>query len=374
MATPLSYIELSTSALHHNLEQFKNLIPNSTAISAVIKGNAYGHGMPELIQMLEGKVDYMQVDDVEELTRLRQISNSNALVLGYVQDDDLLRCVELKAELAGYSLHQLQLLNRIGKQRNQVIPVHLKIDALLGRMGVLPNQIADVTQALQSLPNIKMAGVYSHYSNIEDTTNLQHANAQLALFESTIQQLRGHGIAKFATHISATSGILCMPQEHSMVRLGLGIYGMWPSQEIADRFQNQLQLQPILRWISHVAAVKTLPANHPIGYGLSYVTPHKMKVAVIPQGYSDGYDRGLSNRGQVLIAGKRCSVLGRVAMNMIVADVSHRPNLQPEAEVVLLGNQGDERITAEEIAAQIDTINYEVTTKISPLLPRIIVE
>ena len=170
-----------------------------------------------------------------------------------------------------------------------------------------------------------------------------------------------------------------MAYEHAggtsdLVRPGIGLYGMWPSDDLKERLGKEgLVLKPVLRWVTHIAQVKTLPAGHPVGYGLTFVTSKPTKIAVIPQGYSDGYDRGLSNKGEVLIGGTRCPVLGRVAMNMFVADVSHLESVNREDEVVLLGAQRGERITAEEIAGRLDTINYEITTRISPLLPRIIV-
>jgi alanine racemase len=160
---------------------------------------------------------------------------------------------------------------------------------------------------------------------------------------------------------------------NKIIRPGLSIYGMWPSEDLRKRLDGKdFNLKPVLRWVSHVAQVKRLPKGHSIGYGLTFITPQAMKVAVVPQGYSDGYDRGFSNKAEVLINGKRCRVLGRVAMNMFVVDVSRLPKVKAEDEVILLGEQGKERITAEELAEIIGTINYEITTRINPLLPRII--
>ena len=179
------------------------------------------------------------------------------------------------------------------------------------------------------------------------------------------------------THISSTAGTFVYEKNfgiNSLVRIGLGLYGMWPSLVIShEQSANGIKLMPVMRWVTHVAQVKTVPKDYPIGYGLTYVTPKETKIAVIPQGYSDGHDRGLSNCGEVLIRGTRCKVLGRVAMNMFVVDVSHLDVVKSEDEVVLLGSQKNEKISAEEIAEKINTINYEVTTRVSSLLPRIVV-
>jgi alanine racemase len=213
--------------------------------------------------------------------------------------------------------------------------------------------------------------------NIEDTSDFSHAKKQIDAFQGAVADFRANEYPDVKTHLSASSGIMVYETdggESDLVRPGIGLYGMWPSDDLKARFsRDAFELKPILRWVTHVAQVKTLPAGHSIGYGLTYVTKAPTKVAVVPQGYSDGYDRGLSNVGEVLIGGARCRVLGRIAMNMFVVDVSHLESVCREDEVVLLGEQGGERITAEEIAEKLGTINYEVTTRISPLLPRVIV-
>lgn len=158
--------------------------------------------------------------------------------------------------------------------------------------------------------------------------------------------------------------------EHSLVRLGVGLYGLWPSQELKVAWQDTIQLEPALRWVSMIAQVKAVPTGFPIGYGATVITQRETKIAIVPVGYADGFDRGLTNCGEVLVRGQRCAVLGRVSMNMIIVDVSDLSAVQVEDEVVLLGKQNEVEITATEIADKIGTINYEITTRISPLLGR----
>ena len=176
--------------------------------------------------------------------------------------------------------------------------------------------------------------------------------------------------------MSASSGIMAWEKNEGvskLVRPGLSLYGMWPSEDLRNKLENEnFKLKPVMRWVSHIAQIKTVPKGYSIGYGLTFVTDEITKIAVIPQGYSDGFDRGLSNLGEVLIKKKRCRILGRVAMNMFVVDVSHLADVLNEDEVVLLGKQGNQEITAEEIAEKIDTINYEITTRVLALLPRIV--
>ncbi len=184
------------------------------------------------------------------------------------------------------------------------------------------------------------------------------------------------GYDNLATHISATSGLLVHEKsrgENTIVRIGVGMYGMWPSEYLKKDWQKKCNLKPVLTWKTHVAQVKILPKNSTIGYGLTFKTKQETKIALIPQGYADGYSRSLSNKSDVLIHGRRCRVLGRVSMNMFVVDVTRLPKIKEGDEVVLLGQQGKQNISAEELALISNTINYEVITKISPILPRFVV-
>jgi len=176
--------------------------------------------------------------------------------------------------------------------------------------------------------------------------------------------------------MSATSGVLVYEDVNDyfdMVRIGIGLYGLWPSEDLKERYKNRVSLKPVMAWKTCIAQIKTVPKGFTIGYGLTYKTPSEKKIAVIPQGYSDGYNRLLSNSGEVLIHGKRCPVLGRVAMNMFVVNVSHVEGVKVEDEVVLLGTQENESITAENIARKTNTINHEIVSSGSPLLPRVVV-
>lgn len=370
----LSYIELSSSSLVHNLNEFKKL--HQGKFGAVVKGNAYGHGLKEVVQVLKSRVDYFQIDDFEEFKSLREVCKTPALVLGYLQKEELEPVVTQNGIPGLYITEHINTLNSIGKKLNKPVNFHLKIDCLLGRQGILFNDLPRMLSHIKKNKHVRLGGIYTHFSNIEDTSDLTHANAQMEQFKKAFSLAVSEGFVDLETHINATSGLLVQGLLHyktSIVRLGIGLYGMWPSEDLRSRYKSKLDLRPVMRWITHIAQVKRVPKGYPIGYGLTYVTPKSLKVAVIPQGYSDGYNRGLSNIGSVLVKGKRCPILGRVAMNMFVINVDHIDSIKPEEEVVLLGTQRSSKITAEEIAQQANTINYEVTTRISPLLPRVVV-
>jgi alanine racemase len=371
----LSYIEISKENLLHNFSAIKSLVKNNVKTVAVIKANAYGHGQNEVAQILEDVADYFQVDDLQELELLRKVSKKSTLVLGYVAKDEMKRALELEGILGVYDCKQIDFLNSIAAENDVIAKVHIKIDASLGRQGVLISEIENVIAKIKECKNIAVLGIYSHFANIEDTSDFSHAQKQIDVFSRAVSIFKENGFENLETHMSASSGIMVWESDKgssSLIRPGISIYGMWPSEDLKNRYEKSIELKPVIKWVTHIAQVKTVPENYSIGYGLTYVTDKPTKIAVIPQGYSDGYDRGLSSLGEVLIKGQRCRILGRVAMNMFVVDVTHLENIQAEEEVVLLGCQGNEQITAEEIAEKIGTINYEITTRISPLLPKII--
>lgn len=372
----LSYIEISKANLIHNIKQFRGLLKSKTKIAAVIKANAYGHGDKEVAKIASPYVDYFQVDSIEEAERVRSVSKKPILVFGYLNEDGIKRSIKIGAIICAFDLIHLLQINHIAGILKKKIKVHLAIDSYLGREGIMPSQVENIIKEIKTLKNIILDGVYSHFANIEDTMNSTHANRQIDTYHGCVEIFRKNGYANINTHISATSGIIVYEKGenlHSIVRLGIGLYGMWPSEHLEYLNKKKINLKPILKWVTHVAQVKIIPANHPIGYGLTYITKKATKIAVIPQGYYDGLTRSLSNNGEFLIRGKKAKILGRVAMNMTVADVSHIKDVISGDEVVILGEQGKTKITSEELAKKMNTINYEVTTKISALLPRFIV-
>lgn len=374
---PLSYIELSQKNLIHNFKTLKRLAKN-TKVIAVIKGNAYGHGQNEIAKILEPYTDYFQVNSISELRLLRKISQKKTFVLGYVEKTDLKDAIKLGCILSVFSVEQLIHISAMADMCKKVQEVHVPVDAYLGREGFLESELMKFFLELKNCKNIALAGIYAHFANIEDTSNFSHAKKQIKKYEEYVRLSEKFGFENLQTHISATSGLLVYESflssnKNTFVRLGLGLYGLWPSEHIRDLYKNKFELKPVLSWKTKIAQIKILPKGYHIGYGLTYRTPQRMKIAIIPQGYSDGLDRGLSNKGNVLINGTKCRILGRIAMNMFVADVTHLSHVKVEDEVVIMGLQGDKHISAEEIAKKIKTINYEVVTRINPLLRRIII-
>jgi alanine racemase len=379
----LSYIEVSKSAILHNFTQFRKFIHPETKIISVLKANAYGHGITQVAPIIETQTDYFAVDDIEELRTLRQVTQKPTLILGYILKDQLEEALTLNADIVIYDIERAVLLDQIAGKHNTKARIHIKIDAALGRQGVLPSELEQFTNQLAQLKNLEVVAAYAHFANIEDigdptegASEFSHARKQIEIFKNAVENVVKKQFPQAFTHISSTAGTIVYEKKHhhsDFIRLGLGLYGLWPSQNIQRVLQPQgFTLKPALRWVSHIAQIKELPANSTIGYGLTCTTYKSTKIAIIPQGYSDGYDRGLSNSGKVLIQGTHCVILGRVMMNMIIADVSELEDVHPEDEVILLGSQGHEDITAEEFAEKAGTINYEVVARINPLLPRVL--
>jgi alanine racemase len=372
---PLSYIEISKKNLLYNIKQFQRIVKKGTKIAAVVKANAYGHGNTAVVSILSSVTDYFQVNSVEELERIRTVTKKPVLLLGYVGKNDISKAIKLGCILTVFDLHHALLINESARRLNIKQKVHVSIDAHLGREGLMPTQVQAFLVEAKKMKNIAIDGVYAHFANIEDSSDLSYAQKQIKTYQTVVELFKNAGYKNIKTHISATSGVLAYEKWNGInpiVRIGVGLYGMWPSAELQKAWQKKITLMPVMRWVTHVAQVKEIPAGESIGYGLSYVTKKKMMIAVIPQGYSNGLTRLSSNNGDVLIHGNRAPILGRIAMNMFVVDVTAIKGVKPEDEVVILGTQKGETITAEELAKKTQTINYEVTTRVSSLLPRIV--
>jgi alanine racemase len=251
--------------------------------------------------------------------------------------------------------------------------VHLKVETGTNRLGARGSAATALAAFIRAQPTLVLEGVYTHYANVEDTLDNSYAEHQLRRYQAALADIEAcDGIL---THTAATAAGILYPQTRfTMVRVGIGLYGLWPSAQTAEaarRANIDLDLQPVLSWKARVVHLNDVPLGEPVGYGCTYVATRPRRIAVLPVGYYEGFDRGLSNRGRVLIRGQVAPVVGRVAMNMTMVDVTDIPGVTVGDEAVIIGRQGDRSLTAEDMAALLDTINYEVVTRINPALPRI---
>jgi len=373
----LSWVEISESALIHNLQTFRKLIGKDVVLAPCVKANAYGHGLIECVRVFEKHgADYLCVNAFYEAKALRDAGiKIPVLVIGYTPLTDLDAVMKLKdVELVVYNLETLNTLRT--KHSALSTEIHLKIETGNHRQGVALKDIPKFIKTFKQNPNINLKGISTHFANLEDRVNHHYALYQLRQFNKAIQLLESEGFAPHFHHCSNTAATILMPEAYfNFVRVGIGMYGLWPSDKTeiaAKRAGIDITLKPALTWKTIVAQVKDVTKGSLIGYGCTYIMPKSGRIAVLPVGYYDGFVRLLSNRGYVLIRGKRAPVIGRVCMNMIMADISHIPDVKLEDEVVLIGKQGKETITAEQVAELSHTINYEVTTRINERIPRII--
>lgn len=379
MASYKTWVEIDERALTRNIDTLRSLLNPGVRFCAVLKANAYGHGFAEVARIAaRAGVDAYAVDNIDEALVLRSmLPSALIIVLGYTLRERLPDAVASGIHLTVYDRESLLLLEAAAAERAKTAYAHLKIETGTSRQGVLPEQLNDILYELSRCSHVSLAGVSTHFANVEDTTDTRYANQQFSLFQQCVGIIRESGLDPEWVHCACSAALILYPDTHgTLVRGGLSMYGMWSSdltEQTARRHNVAVELEPVLTWKTRIAQVKSLPAGTPVSYGLTETLRKNSRIAVLPVGYWDGYDRGLSSVGEVLVNGTRCKVVGRVCMNMMMVDVSAVPQAEPEQEVVLLGRSGRFVVTAEETAARLGTINYEVVTRINPLLPRIVV-
>jgi len=378
--TGFGRVEISRQALVRNIGEFRRLIGPRRKFVAVVKANAYGHGLLEVAGIaVEEGVDWLGVHSVEEGASIRRAGlRVPVIVLGYAPFASLEEAVALDLRLTVYNKETVARLAALAGRLGKTVRVHVKLETGTWRQGVAPKDLAGFVRDIRRHPGLIVEGLSSHFANIEDTTKHDYPRAQLGAFRSACRSLDGDGPRVPFRHMSCTASTILFPERgFNMARVGSGLYGLWPSKEtylccLLDK-KEPLSLEPVLAWRSRIAQIKKVPAGAYVGYGCTFRTTRPTVLAVVPVGYFDGYDRGLSNAAHVLIRGRRAPVRGRVAMNFFVADVTDITGLRLEDDATLLGADGRERITAEDLAALAGTISYEILARINPLIPRVIV-
>ena len=378
-STLLQWVEIDSSALIHNIHQFRRLIGKKRKLLVMVKANAYGHGILEVSKIaVKAGADWLGVHSLEEGMLLRREGLScPILIAGYVPLDGLEDAVSHDLRLTVYNFETLDSLRGIGRQMRKKAFLHLKVETGTYRQGIRKDDVLTFMRKAQQAPELVLEGISSHFANIEDTTDHTYAQFQLRNFRTIIRELEENEIKIPLKHMSCSASAILFPETYfDMVRAGIGIYGLWPSKEtfLSCRLQKRepLQLRPALSWKARVAQIKSVPKGEFIGYGCTSRVSRDSVLAVLPLGYYDGYDRHLSNSSFVLVKGKRAPLRGRVAMDFIVADITDILGISLEDEVILLGEDGEDRISAEDLAAWMGTINYEVVTRINPLIPRLV--
>lgn len=367
-----TYIELVADNLLHNLSLFHTL--SRRKIMFVIKANAYGHGLKEILEITRNcpEIGYYAVDSLSEARAVRSAGiQKPVLVIGWLDTKELRELVDTDFETLVPSLDHARLLNSIAKKKSKPVYVHLKLETGTHRLGMEPEHVLRWFQECQ-FPYLKIKGLYSHFANIEDTADSTFARMQLQRYLQVLDQLQGK---QFLRHFSCSASVLLFPETYfDLIRVGISAYGYWPSKQTYISYLEKkirpLELKRVLNWYSHVAQVKSVEKGASIGYGLTYKTRSRSKLAVIPIGYYDGLDRRLSNIGHMILGHETIPIRGRICMNMLMADVSHISRVRPGDRVIVIGEGGDEKVDAALLAEWTGTISYEVLTRINPFLPR----
>ncbi len=375
----LQWIEVSARAYRHNLRAFRRLVGPAVQLMAVVKANAYGHGDRIItpLAVTEG-ADYLGVHSLAEYASIADLTAGRPVcLLGPTMAAQAAAVVAAGVEPTVSDLTVARALAREAGRRGVRVGIHVKVETGTHRQGILPEEIPDWCRLLGSSPGLRLQGLHTHFANIEDTTDHTYARSQLARLRAAARSFTELGQTPQLVHSACSAAAIVMQQTHGdLIRLGISGYGLWPSREtllatLLDKAPGP-ELMPVLTWKSRIAQVKDLAAGEYVGYGCSFRSTHPMRLAVLPVGYYDGYDRRLSGRGYVLLRGRRAPLVGRVCMNMCMIDITDIPGVQIGEVVIVLGQDGEETICADTLAGLCGTINYEIVARLGAHIPRVL--
>jgi alanine racemase len=366
------HADIDLDAFSYNLQQIKNCRADSgTKIMAVIKTDGYGHGALALSEVMEQDEDIWgyAVASVDEGKILRRAGRRKPiLILGYSFPDQYEEMIELDIRTAVFSYETARQISKAARRLGKTAKIHIKLDTGMSRIGfAITEDSADDIVSISQLPNLEIEGIFTHFARA-DEKDKRFTECQAEAFDRMIDLLMVRGLRIPIHHISNSAGIIDLPQYNKdLVRAGIILYGLWPSDEV-DR--SRISLKPLMSIHSQVVLVKKLGPGKSISYGGTYKTSSDEIIATVPVGYGDGYPRSLSNKGYVLIRGCRAPIRGRVCMDQFMVDVTHIPDVQQGEPVTLLGRDGEQEITMEELGELSGRFNYELACDLSKRIPR----
>ena len=365
------YAEISLEAIGHNIREVKKRLPEGVKLLGVVKANAYGHGAVPVASYLENQVDYFATATIEEAVELRENGiSAPILILGYVSPSQYGDLVEYDITQTIDSYAQALALEKEAARQNRKAKAHLAVDTGMTRIGFqVTEHDADEAAKIADLPHIELEGMFTHFS-CADQEDKTYCSMQMEKYDKMTALLAERGVTIPLRHICNSAGIMEFDDHRfEMVRSGIITYGIYPSEEVK---KERLDLIPALSWKSHVIHVKEVGPGIGVSYGATYVTEKPMtRIATVSAGYADGYPRALSNQGCVLIHGKKAPIIGRICMDQMMVDVTDSPDVQVEDVVMLVGTDGDETITIEEIANPAARFDYEMLCDISSRVTRV---
>lgn len=373
------WLEIDGEALRHNVDLFRRLVADRSALVAVVKANAYGHGVEQVVSQVAGRVDWFGVHSAAEARALRALDVRHPiLVMGYVVPDDF-GGFGADDHLLISTREVIEWAGDFRRRSGRALPVHLKVDTGTNRQGFEPGELPEIIRAVAD-EGLEVVGIATHFANIEDTLEHDFARRQLEQFHDVVAVTRGLlGSDPPFIHAACSAAALLMREaDFSMVRVGISMYGHWPSREtrlswILEHGGRHVELRPAAEWKAMVGQIQQVRKGETVGYGRTWTALRPSRLAVLPVGYSDGYPRVLGNRSRVAIGGHAAPVVGRVCMNIMMVDVTDVEGVSVGDEAVLIGRQGEVTVTAEELAGLAGTINYELLARLSPAIRRVVV-
>ncbi len=364
-----TWVETDLDAITHNVGEFRRALPARVRIMAVVKADAYGHGALELAgPVLKGGADSFAVAFLEEGIELRLAGvKEPVLLIGYTPPEQISQVIAHNLTQTVFSLETARALSREAVSRQVEVPVHIKVDTGMGRVGLAPGETVAFVEEISRLPGIKAEGILTHLASA-DEEDLGYTYEQVKSFDKTVESLRAKGLDIPVVHAANSAGALNVADSHyNMIRLGLSLYGYYPSIHTRN---DVIRLRPAMSFKTRIIYLKKVPPGTFISYGCTYKTDRESVIATIPVGYADGYNRLLSNRGEVLVKGKRAPVVGRVTMDYSMIDVTGIDDIKVYEEVVLYGAMDNDAITVEEVAGKLNTISYELLCAVDKRVSR----
>jgi alanine racemase len=364
-----AWIEVDLDAISYNYDTVRSIIGDETRICSVIKADAYGHGVYEVARLLERKgVDCFAVAVLDEGIELRRSGITKPiLVLGPLMPEQTAYILRYNLTQTIVSLDMAKELSREALLQNRTVKVHIKIDTGMGRIGVFYEDAAEFVKEVRNLPNIEIEGIFTHYAT-SDSEDKSYVMEQWENFNQVLNDLKAEGIRIPISHVATSATVIDQPfMKLDMVRTGLMLYGIYPRANMREK----VELKPALTLKAKVSYIKEMKKRQSISYSRRYFAEVGEKIATLPLGYNDGFRRLFTNNGEVLIQGKRCPMIGTVCMDHIMINVSQLDEVNEFEEAILIGKQGDEEISVDELANRISTINYEVISGLGKRLPRI---
>ncbi|RDW16612.1 alanine racemase [Oceanobacillus chungangensis] len=366
-----TWVEVSLDKIQHNVTTFKNYIHNNVKLMAVVKADGYGHGAVEVAQAaMEAGADYLAVAFLDEAIQLRQAGiKSPILVLGYTKSSAVEEAIKNNITLTVFTPEAIEKIIAVAEDMKQVVPVHVKIDSGMNRIGI--NNKEDAHALVESINSeyVRLEGVFTHFADA-DSLDPTYTEQQFSRFNEIVTHLEQHGFEIPIKHCCNSAATIAFPKMHlDMVRVGISLYGLYPSEHLREK----ISLKQAMSFKTKAIFIKNVAADQPISYGLTFAPREESTIATMPIGYADGLSRSLSSKGAVTIRGERAPIVGRVCMDQTMIDVTAFDQINQEDIITIFGEPSEGYISLAEVADQMNTIHYETACLIGKRVPRVYV-